>query len=914
MCKNNEGTIMGNDLMKEYEILIDCGNGELIWQRQDGRITRIGKLTSHLKTIKVATVTTRNWELETGGFGAICASVPGVWAKNKLDTGLTKTDPIKVPGPEHKPHQQYPIKPEAGKAVVEIVKGLVERGILRETTSTTNSPTWPVSKPDGCYRLTIDYTGLNKVTSKLHPIVASPSTILNGLSPGHKIFTVLDIANGFWSLPLDPESQDKFAFTVGDKQYTWTRLPQGFHNSPAIFHRAMSNILNKVELPEGSTTLQYVDDILLASESKSGHQAALYLILNELKAAGLKVSPKKAQIGKSQVLYLGHLISQGLKEMPADRKEAIQQMPRPVSIRGVRKVLGLFNYSRSFIQGFSKIAEPIQRLVKGGKPALDPVEWGPEQEEAYTRLKTELISAPGLGLPDLNKDFHIHCNNEEGFYSAVVTQDHGDNRRPIGYYSTAEGPVVTGLPRCIAALDCAAWAIKVSEPVIMTGNIILHTKHTLVEMLNTGKLKSVSNMRRAKWEAVLLPPSKSVTIIRDTGNNPAEGILDEGEPHNCGDVDTGEGEGRIRDTPLITAEETLFVDGSRKYMEGSPRTGWAVVNDKLETIGSGRIDGSLSAQVAELVALTQALELSEGKAVNIYSDSRYAFGVIHDYMTAWGRRGFITTGGTPIKHQQRIEALLRASEKPREAAVIKVKAHQKEPGRDSPDWLKFKGNQAADRAAQLALEQETIDELPIAAIEPTEAEIDIQGLHEDTPKEEKEKWEAQGAVKGTDNIWRREDKVMAPECIQNTLLGLHHGLSHVGREAMITNIGREWWWKGMGKDIARHCHRCVTCAQHNPGRPIKIKMGHQPRPKGPWEHLQLDFTGPLPQSHGKTYCLVIIDQFTRWVEAFPTANCTATTVARILAEEVIPRWGVPLQIDSDQGTHFTGKVVKTVAS
>ena len=121
--------------------MIDCGKGELIWPKRDGQKTRIGKLTSHLETIKVATATTRDWRLETEGFGAICASVPGVWAETKLDTGLTKTDPIKVPGPEHEPHQQYPIKPEAEAAVVEIVKGLVVKGILRETTSTTNSPT-----------------------------------------------------------------------------------------------------------------------------------------------------------------------------------------------------------------------------------------------------------------------------------------------------------------------------------------------------------------------------------------------------------------------------------------------------------------------------------------------------------------------------------------------------------------------------------------------------------------------------------------------------------------------------------------------------------------------------------------------------------------------------------------------------
>ena len=68
--------------------------------------------------------------------------------------------------------------------------------------------------------------------------------------------------------------------------------------------------------------------------------------------------------------------------------------------------------------------------------------------------------------------------------------------------------------------------------------------------------------------------------------------------------------------------------------------------------------GVSAAQVAELVALTKALELAKNKIANVYTDSQYAFGVIHDYMTTWGRRGFITTGGTLIKHQLRIKALL----------------------------------------------------------------------------------------------------------------------------------------------------------------------------------------------------------------------------------------------------------------
>uniref|UniRef100_UPI00398EC96E histidine decarboxylase n=1 Tax=Pristiophorus japonicus TaxID=55135 RepID=UPI00398EC96E len=141
----------------------------------------------------------------------------------------------------------------------------------------------------------------------------------------------------------------------------------------------------------------------------------------------------------------------------------------------------------------------------------------------------------------------------------------------------------------------------------MTGDFVLHTRHTLVEMLNTGRLKSVSNMRRARWEAVLLPGDQSVVIIRDTGGNPAEGLLADGEPHECNEAEDEAAEGRLADEPLVGAQLTLYVDGSRKYVEGTPRTGWAVVDDRLQTIASGRLEGRLSAQVAEIVALTEAL-------------------------------------------------------------------------------------------------------------------------------------------------------------------------------------------------------------------------------------------------------------------------------------------------------------------
>uniref|UniRef100_UPI00398F56F2 uncharacterized protein n=1 Tax=Pristiophorus japonicus TaxID=55135 RepID=UPI00398F56F2 len=127
------------------------------------------------------------------------------------------------------------------------------------------------------------------------------------------------------------------------------------------------------------------------------------MVLKTLDKAGFKINPKKAQIGQATVRYLGHDISQGKKTLPTDRKTAIADMPRPTTVRAVRRVMGLFNYCRNFIPQFANMAEPIQRLMRGGKPGTERVEWGLEQEEAYGKLKAELLAAPVLKLPDMTK-------------------------------------------------------------------------------------------------------------------------------------------------------------------------------------------------------------------------------------------------------------------------------------------------------------------------------------------------------------------------------------------------------------------------------------------------------------------------------------------------------------------------------
>lgn len=184
--------------------------------------------------------------------------------------------------------------------------------------------------------------------------------------------------------------------------------------------------------------------------------------------------------------------------------------------------------------------------------------------------------------------------------------------------------------------------------------------------LNSAQTRHVSSARFIRWELALIAPA-NITIKRCNTLNPAmyllyvshdtqrvdseqEGLEEaefSGETHDCADYlsQTFTARPDIRDTPLDNAELTLYTDGSchRQTESGELCTGYAVVDDE-SIVEAEPLGSSPSAQVAELVALRRACEIAEGKTANIYTDSRYAFGVVHDFGVLWRLRNFFDSG------------------------------------------------------------------------------------------------------------------------------------------------------------------------------------------------------------------------------------------------------------------------------
>ena len=168
------------------------------------------------------------------------------------------------------------------------------------------------------FRPVQDLREVNKWMSDIRPTVPNPYTLLSGLPPDYVWYTVLDLKDAFFSLPLAHSSQEIFAFkwakegsqTTG--QPTWTRLLQGFKNSPTLFNEALGEDLREYWADHPNVVLlQYVDDLMLAAATEGACLEATGNLLQTLGTLGYRASAKKAQIARQEVTYLGYKIKQG---------------------------------------------------------------------------------------------------------------------------------------------------------------------------------------------------------------------------------------------------------------------------------------------------------------------------------------------------------------------------------------------------------------------------------------------------------------------------------------------------------------------------------------------------------------------------------------------------------------------------
>lgn len=240
------------------------------------------------------------------------------------------------------------------KPVKEELDRLVRLDVLAKVEVPTEwiSSMVAVKKSDGSIRLCIDPKPLNKVLKLNHCPHPDIEDVLPNLSKA-KVFTVLDAKNGFWHVQLDQESSYLTTFGTPWGRYRWKRMPFGISPVPEEFQRRLDTALEGLE-----GVKPICDDILIYGvgdsyeEAVVDHDNKLVGLLERCRGKGIKLNQKKLKFRRSQVSFMGHLISaDGLSPDPA-KVEAIQKMPIPSNKQDVRRLLGTVNYLQKFSASF----------------------------------------------------------------------------------------------------------------------------------------------------------------------------------------------------------------------------------------------------------------------------------------------------------------------------------------------------------------------------------------------------------------------------------------------------------------------------------------------------------------------------------------------------------------------------------
>ena len=271
------------------------------------------------------------------------------------------------------------------------VECMLKEDVIQPSSSAWASPIVLVTKKDGSVRFCVDYRKLNGLTRKDAYPLPRITECLDTLA-GAKWFCTLDLASGYWQVPMAEKDRPKTAFTVGGGLYEFKVLPFGLCNALATFERLMELVLSGLQWKQ---CLVYLDDIIVFGDSFDKTLANLDSVFCRLRSAGLTLKPKKCFLFKTSVKFLGHIVSEEGVACDPDKIAAVQSCPTPKDRTEMRHFLGLASYYRRFIPNFSTIAAPLNALTCTNVT----FSWSQDCEVAFNQLKTLLTSAPVLSFP-----------------------------------------------------------------------------------------------------------------------------------------------------------------------------------------------------------------------------------------------------------------------------------------------------------------------------------------------------------------------------------------------------------------------------------------------------------------------------------------------------------------------------------
>ena len=387
-----------------------------------------------------------------------------------------------IPGSKPSNRPLYRYSPLEVQEIEKQVKAMLEQNLIEHSTSPYGAPVLLVKKPDKTWRFCVDYRALNAITIKNSHALPRIDDFLDSIQ-GAKFFSSMDLLQGFYQLPLQESDKAKTAFKTNFGHFQFRVVSMGLSNAPSVFQRIMNDIfkeyLNKF-------VVIYLDDILIFSKTAEEHLTHIRKVLETIRKNKLSLKTSKCHFFKSQLKFLGHIISKDGIQPDFEKVTAVKNWPTPTTQSDIRSFLGLVQYFRRFIKGFASIASPLTDLTKDEYKRNFPKPLPEDAQQAFETLKTMLTEAPLLQVPNFEKPFTMITDASQVGLGGVLIQDD----KPIAFeskkFSSTECNYQTTERELLGTVYCLKkWAVYLRhnpENVIMTDhipNVYFNTKPNL---------------------------------------------------------------------------------------------------------------------------------------------------------------------------------------------------------------------------------------------------------------------------------------------------------------------------------------------------------------------------------------------------------------------------------------------------